>query len=116
MHTGLALKGPPTGVLALGAVALLFLPLQKFAEQRLTLLLREIRRWGALVLQEGGKIAACDLRSHGILWPNTTQHLLRDTPAGPAGNGRCKIDVAPFGMTRRLAKLIPLGEKAFDEA
>src|SRR5260221_2574635 len=56
---GVLLKtNPPIGVLALRAVALLFLPLQKFAEQRLTLLLRKIRGCRAFILQVGGKIAA----------------------------------------------------------
>jgi hypothetical protein len=44
--------------LTLRAVALLFLPLQKFAEERLTLLLRKIRGRGTFIFQEGGKIAA----------------------------------------------------------
>src|SRR5262249_11843303 len=43
-------------------------------------------------------------------------HFLRNSPAGPARNGRRKIDVAPFWMPRRLAKLVPVGEKAFDES
>src|SRR5262249_52432389 len=52
---------------------------------------------------------------HSVLWANTTQHFLRNRPAAPAGNGRRKIDVAPFWMARGLKKLVPFAEKAVDE-
>src|SRR5262249_47074123 len=43
---------------------------------------------------------------------HTTQHLLGDAPTGPAGDGRRKVDVAPFWMAVRFQKLVPLGEKS----
>jgi hypothetical protein len=69
---GLALKRTPTGLLALRAVALFFLPLQKFAEQCLALLLRKVRGSGAFILEESGKVVASDLWVHSILRANTT--------------------------------------------
>src|SRR5260370_41230473 len=43
---------------------------------------------------------------------HTTQHLLGDAPTGPAGDGRRKIDVAPFWMALGFQKLVPLAEKS----
>src|SRR5262249_9131037 len=44
--------------------------------------------------------------------PLHTQHLLGYAPTGPAGDGRCKIDVTPFWMAVGFQKLVPLGEKS----
>jgi hypothetical protein len=78
----------------LGHAAPLLLPLEQLMEQRLALLLRKVRNRGTL-----------------ILLLHTSQHLLGDAPAGPAGNGRRKIDIAPFWMAVRFLKLVPLGKK-----
>ena len=67
-----ALERIVDSALVLRAVALLFLPLQKFAKQRLALLLGKIRGSRTFILQERGKIAAGHLRIHRILWANTT--------------------------------------------
>src|SRR6266545_2723065 len=107
-------QAPPTYGLSLDA-APLGLPLEKFTEQRLALLLGKVRNCGTLILQEGQKPATGDFRFRRILLPHTFQHLFRDAPASPAGNGRRKIDVTPFWMAWGLAKPVPLGEKGLGE-
>src|SRR6266403_1577736 len=67
-----ALERIADSALALRAVALLFLPLQKLAKQRLALLRGKIRGWRTFILQERGKIAASHLWVHRILWADTT--------------------------------------------
>ena len=67
-----ALERIADSALALRTVALLFLPLQKFAKQRLALLLSKIRGWRTFIPEERGKIAAGQLWIYRILWANTT--------------------------------------------
>src|SRR6516165_7297230 len=95
------------------SATLLFLPLQKFAKQRLTLLLRQVCSCETGRFQKGGKIAGA-LRG-SLLWTNTPQHLLRHAPARPAGDGGSKIDVAPLRVAWRLTELVPVREQALDE-
>ena len=87
--------------------ATFLLPLEKVIVQRLALLLGKVRNRGTLILllPERPKFAT---RIHLL---HMFQHLLGDAPAGPAGNGRRKIDVAPFWMAVRFGELVPLGEK-----
>src|SRR6058998_2616645 len=58
------------------------------------------------MIQEGPKFA-----DSWILLLRTSQHLVGEAPAGPAGDGRGKIDVAPFWMALWLAKFVPVHEK-----
>jgi hypothetical protein len=67
-----ALKRHAGRELALRAGALLLLPLQKFAKQRLALLLGKVRGRRTFILEKRGKIAASHLWIHRILWANTT--------------------------------------------
>src|SRR5262245_33693967 len=62
-----------------------------------------------LVLEERQKFALLGFGNPQTLLP---QHLLGDAPTGPAGDGRRKIDVAPFWMALGFQKLVPLGEKS----
>ena len=94
------------------APALLLAPLQKFTEQRLSLLRREALR--SRPCCSGRSKTRCSPLAHPP-WANALEHLLRDAPAGPARDRRRQIDVAPFGMARRLAKLVPFGEQVVDE-
>ena len=64
------------------AAALFFPPLQKFAEQRLTLFLRQVCGCGTGIFQKRRKIARY-LRLR-LLWANAPQHLFRRSPAIPA--------------------------------
>src|SRR2546430_9129084 len=110
--------------LALHAFTLL-LPLEKFMVQLLALLLSKVYNR----LQERPRIASPHIFLPRIASPHifllkfgdlrillhTTQHLLGDAPTSPTGNGRRKIDVAPFWMAVGFHKLIPLGEKSLSK-
>src|SRR5262245_32797468 len=111
----LSADAAPTHALALRAVALLVAPLQELAEQRLPLLLREAADGRPLVLQEARELAAHRLRVGHLFLAQALEHLLGEAPAGPARNRRRKIDVAPFRMPLRLAKLVPFVEQALGE-
>src|ERR1700736_6031333 len=93
----------------------LLLPQQKIAEDRLALLLGQIGKGRAFVLEECRKFGAGRLLGHDLFLPQPTQHLLRNTGPGPSRHGGGEVYVAPFGMPRRLAKFPPFIEKRLRE-
>ena len=76
-----ALERIADSALALRAVALLFLPLQKLAKQRLALLRGKIRGWRTFILQERGKIAVGPPHPLG-------EYVVTSPPRQPSGSSR----------------------------
>src|ERR1700686_413378 len=93
----------------------LLLPQQKIAEDRLALLLGQISKRRALVLEECREFGAGRLVGYGPFLSQSAQHLLRDARPGPPRHSGGEIYVAPFGVPRRLAKFSPFIEKCLRE-
>ena len=95
--------------------ALAFSPAQKFPKQDFALFLGKVRANRAGVAEECRKLAAGDLLLVLYIQPQFLQRFVGGVQPGPARNGCGQIDVLPFRVTRRLAKLVELREQCIDE-
>src|SRR5579871_1528255 len=89
------------------------LPPQKFLEQFIGTRRRNRCALGAALLRR--ELTEIRLQARNIRAAGRCEPFLRRLEALPVFQSDCKIDLAPFGMVRRLAKLLDLGEERIDE-
>jgi hypothetical protein len=100
---------------SLRATWVLLTPRQELPEQGIALGIIPGRRT-SLLLQEGFEVVFERLRRLGLRLAQTLQHLIGNAEAGPSGNSRGKIDVAPFRVIRRMLEFVPIFKETFNEA